>query len=63
MIEVVTIENGCLLEEAEKTYNSYSRKIFVNYAWLVQVQRKHMEVFNLFHRVYKMLDTMYRSLS
>lgn len=32
----------------KNTCSSFSRKILVNYAWLVKVHRRHMEVSNLF---------------
>lgn len=37
-----------LLAEAEKNNTSFFRKIFINYIWLAQIYRKHMEVFSLF---------------
>lgn len=45
IMQVGIIMDGYVLEEAEKKpYNSFSRKIFVNYAWFEQAHRNHMEV-------------------
>lgn len=50
MVEMGVVMDGFLPQEAETMHSSFSREIFVDYAWLVQVHRKHMEVFKpIFH--------------
>jgi hypothetical protein len=52
--EIGIIMDRFFLEEAERGSNSFTRKIFVNYARLVQVYSNQMEVFKpIFHSSYR----------